>query len=162
MSTSADNYVNSKKDTMIYLANELKMKGVYVTLNNPSKHLMQSLKGADVDISRLRFIDCIGKTVGVCEEHEHCLHLESPKALTKLSFVLFHSLNGGGVDFLYFDSITTLLAYNNQLLAYEFLHNLISKLRDLDMHGVFVTVEDEKTNSMIPVLTQLCDGVIKM
>ena len=162
MCTTADNYVSSKRNALLYLTNELKMKGVYITLNKPSKHIMQSLKEADIEIERMRFIDCIGKTVGICEDHEHCLHLESPKALTKLSFVLFHSLNSGGVDFLYFDSITTLLAYNNSQMTYEFLHNLISKMRDLNIHGLLVAVEEEKTRNMIPILTQLCDGIIKM
>ena len=106
-----------------YFIRKLNKKGIYVTLNKPYNNLSESLKKRSIDSSSLYFIDGTSKTGSegkVTSGKENYTYINNPESLTELSLVITNMSNTGKYQFLFFDSITTLLVYNSATATEKF------------------------------------------
>ena len=153
-----------KDDAIIdYLTKKLNKKGIYVTLNKPYNDLSANLKSRNINTSRLYFIDGTsksnagGKTVA---DKEKCAYISSPESLTELSLIITNESNKGEFQFLFFDSITTLLLYNSVTATEKFMFYIIPKARNLGMEMILISINEENSNKLLPMLSQICDDCI--
>lgn len=135
----------------------LKMRGIYVTLNTSYPRIKENLEAQGIDTSELFFIDCISKLTGNASKTDSCVFVESPSSLTDMSIALTAATSSGKFDFLLIDSMNTLLLYNDIKTVEKFAHYMISKLRDLDMGGIILAVDDENSKKLLPIISQFCD-----
>lgn len=142
---------------------KLNKKGIYVTLNKPYYGISEDFKKRGIDPSGIWFIDGTSKTSEggkTAAGKGNCTHIRSPESLTELSLAITNASNTGKFHFLFFDSITTLLVYNNVATTEKFMHYIINKLRSLGMGLVLISLNDENSQKLLPVLSQFCDDCV--
>ncbi len=145
-----------------HLTVKMKLCGIYGTLNMPYSSLSTLLEKNDMDISKLFFIDCTGERITKNIKNGNCEYLKNPQSLTELSLMITELTNSGKFDFLFLDSISTLLIYNSLETTEKFAHYLINKIRILGLGGIIISLDDEKSNKIIPVISQFCDKCIRL
>ncbi len=144
-----------------HLVENLKYTGLYITLNTPCNTIMCQCEDLGLNPSKIHFIDGITRKSGIKETRaNNCSYIESPSALTELSIILTTATNSGKFDFLFLDSISTLLVYNDLELTERFVHHLVSKLRNLEMCGVLIAIDEEKSRKLADIVSQFCDKLI--
>jgi len=141
-----------------YFTQKQKVTGLYITLNKGYKTIIDTLKGQGVDTSRLYFIDGISQKEGN-ETKGNCTFIPSPEWLTDLSLAITTAINTGKFNFLFLDSLNTILAYNNPKKTEKFIHYIISNIRKKNVGGIIFSVEDVSTKKLIPFLSQFCDYI---
>ena len=142
---------------------EQKLRCIYVSLNKEYSALQKRLCGLGIDDSKIFFIDGISKTTGKTVKANNCTFLSGPQSLTELSLAITAAINTGKFDFLFFDSISTLLIYNNVKTTEKFSHYMTSKIRDNNLGSIFISLKkDKETEKLIPILSQFCDGCIEI
>lgn len=134
--------------------------GIYVVLQIPSKEIIKSLKNNGIDASCLFFIDCISNISGRTEQLENCVFTSGPSALTELSIAINDQLNTNRFKFFVFDSLTTLLIYNNKDTILRFMHFLTSKLRRYNLKIVIFSLNDEVSKEIIRKVCSMDDAII--
>ncbi|MBU0460862.1 MAG: hypothetical protein KJ771_08725, partial [Nanoarchaeota archaeon] len=92
----------------------------------------------------------------------NCIFLGRNKSLTALSMAMTQASKQKEMKFMFFDSVTTLLIYNKLDSAERFIHYFINKVRNLEILMIIMSVEEDKTKKILPLLTQFCDGLIKV
>jgi len=158
--SKTDNYSEHNVAATSVLMKKKDALGLYVTLNSPYKKVLEDLKKNKIETKKLYFIDGASKVSKKEKEADSCTYLESNSSLTNLSLVISASIKTGKFSFLFFDSISTLLVYNNFESTQRFLHYLINNIRNQDLTLVLRAVEEEKTNKLLPILSQFCDKCI--
>ncbi len=162
--------VNSKRynETNImlikYLTKEIKIPGVYVTLNKPFSTVKSSLEKAKVDTKLILFIDAITKTSGGdIDKTKECLFIGNPENLSDISLAMDQAVSSlpSKDKFLFFDSLTTLLLYNDAKTISRFIHFLSGKMRTWGIRGIIISLEEKANKELIDELTQFCDMRLK-
>ena len=162
--TSGD-YLEVGKSTVKFLLDERKMCGVYITFNKPFKTMTEELLKVNVDLSKLFFIDAITETAaGMHEKSDRCFFMSSPKNLTELAILLEQAVGRLPKEnrFIFMDSLSTMLIYNETDTVLRFIHALTGKMRLLNVTGVIVFLEKETDENIISQLGQFCDKVISL
>ncbi len=132
------------------------MSGIYVTLNVNCEKVVEQLKSENINIEKLSFIDGAEEKGA---KHE-CIMLENSGSLTELSLAITKLLNKGKSDFVFLDSINTLLVYNDMKTVEKFAHFLINKLRSFGVAGIIISVKEKEVNELLPTLHQFCDKCV--
>lgn len=165
MLVSAENYSKYTAELIKLLMNDLKMHGVYLTVNKPYRQVVDGLTKLGVNIDHIFFIDCITKVAGVNPtSSQQIIFAGSPGNLTSMgmainqaSMRLKKSTDRG---FLFFDSLSTLLLYNETKTVAKFAHFLVTRLRILELDGVVFAVEKDMDREVIRALAQFCDNMV--
>jgi len=164
--TDVKGYFKDSVNILKILINNLKLDGIYITINKPYQNLIESLNESKIDTKKLFFIDCITKTVGGKPEiTENCLFIASPQNLTELGVALtqaMEAMKGKPNKFLLLDSLSTLLVYNSAGTVAKFSHFLTTRIRLSKLKGVFIIVEKEMEEKLLLTLSEFCDKVIKL
>jgi len=159
--TKPESYHTVCQILLKHLVETLKYNGLYITLNTPCNTIASQCRDLGLNASKLHFVDGISKKGGIKEvKANNCSYIESPSALTELSITLTTATNTGKFDFLFLDSISTLLIYNDIELTERFIHHIVSKLRNLEMCGVLIAIDEEKSRKLVDIVSQFCDKLI--
>lgn len=162
--TSPVNYQRVVLELMCYITGEKATPGVYVAINKPFM-AMQKILEKEVDLNRLIFVDAITQTVSSrhAEKLEGCRYVASPENLTDLCEAVadaVHAISGRN-KFVFFDSLSTLLLYNDATTVARFAHFLTGKIRSWGAGGVLLSL-DGSSDALTMQLSQFCDAVIKI
>ena len=158
----SENFQSGNIMILNHLIVKMKLCGIYVTLNRPYPSISTFLEKDNIDVSKLFFVDCTGNNLAKNIKTDKCNFLNNSQSLTELSLTITKLINLGKFDFLFLDSISTLLVYNNLETTEKFMHYLINKLRVLNIGGVMISLNEDKSNKLIPVISQFCDKIIKI
>lgn len=133
------------------LTNKLKLRGIYITLNKPQPALLVDLKRRNIDLKKIYVIDCIsGKQK---KNTENCVFVKNPASLFELSHQLSEIKKTGKYQFVFIDSITTLLMHYPEQEVINFLRFHINKTtRHLNDYLIFSTRYHPKTNKLFNTL----------
>ena len=134
---------------------------VYVTLNKTASSLEDYLVKAGVKVDRVTIIDCISKTIQDIRDTERIIYLDSPRALSDLSFVLTGVLKSKKNIYLLFDSLTTLLVYSDKPVVARFLLNIVNRIRDTSCKAALFAVDVEEHKDFFKEVSIFVDQVIK-
>lgn len=157
-----DEQYNKVNDSLlIVLLKDQKLKCIYVSLNKEYKTLSKKIQSLGIQDSNIYFIEGVSKIIGKPVKANNCMFISSPTSLTELSLAITTTINTGKFDFLFFDSLSTLLVYNDQKTTEKFSHYIINKIRDNDLGSIIISLKnDEETKKLIPILSLFCDGCI--
>lgn len=134
----------------------------YVTLNRPYDSLIETLKSANVDTSKFFFVDGITKTAEAPPSIENCEFVSSPSALTELSLTTSDLLDSQKYDYIIFDSLSTLLVYESEIVVTKFIHFLMSKVRIVGCKAIFTCLKQDADSVLIKDLNMFADKIIEM
>lgn len=139
------------------------LKTVYVTVSKPYKTKRNILEDDGVDTGQIFFIDCITKlNADPPSRVENCVFL-NPQALTDISIALTQAVESLPDDegkLLIFDTLSTLMLYNDDEVVGKFAHSIASKIREWGVKSIMLTLEEETDEQVISQLSQFCDSTI--
>jgi KaiC/GvpD/RAD55 family RecA-like ATPase len=120
------------------IAKQLSGKKVcYITLSKTCESVRSVFKEKKVNSENFIIIDAISKTIRKMPDKEgNCRFTTSPAALTELSLVITDQLNSK-IDYLVFDSLTTLLVYQKADVATRFVSSIINKIKGNNTKAIF-------------------------
>ncbi len=135
---------------------------LYVSLNKLYDSLCRDFKKSNIDLNKFLFIDGISKSAGQArEDAENCLFVQSSGALTELSIVITKALKTGKFKGLIFDSLSTLLIYNQKDAVSKFVHSLVNKLKKQDMTVVFTALQGDTEKGLLKEIGLFVDSVVE-
>jgi len=139
---------------------------VVVTTNQPYAILRKNYEKDGIDLSKVGFIDAITRyAVGeVPVGAKGVRFTSSPSDLTQLGIAISDALKdmGGRKAAILIDSVSTMLIYLPSTSLSKFIHFVSSKLKILDMAGIFLAVEDGLDPTLLSQLTTFVDQVVNM
>ena len=160
-----NSYQRTTMEAIKYLSKEEGLPGVYVSVNKPYQSIKSSLLGEKIDIKTMIFIDAITSVSGGEQlKDEHCLYLAGPENLTDFSISITEAISALNFKnkFLFFDSLNTLLVYNDVDSVARFFHFLASRVRQWQVKGLFVALDKKTDKAIISQIAQFCDKVIDL
>jgi len=158
--TSKDRYNESLGNLQPELANSVNKAG-YVAVNKPFNSVMQDMKNKNIDTGKFFFIDAITATVQSPPAVDNCIFVTSPTALTDIGLAFSSSLSEHGCDLVFFDTISTLIVYQEIGSVIKFVHNLITKVRVLNKKLVLLALKEDSEN-LIKDLNMFVDKIIEI
>ena len=157
-----DDYHEVNLSAMKFFLNDKKMKGIYVSFNHGQEKLWRQFESDSIDVSKLYIEGAISNVPKYVRNTENFTYIGNPKMLTKLSIVISDKLNTGKYDFLYFDSISTMLIYNDIDMVGRFSHFVFNKLSSMGIKVVIISLDDEKSKKISPMISHFCDKCIRL
>jgi archaellum biogenesis ATPase FlaH len=137
-------------------------KVAYISLNKLINPLKRSLQEKGVDIQKLFFIDGITKTaIPVPPEDVNGIFLPAPNDLTKLSIALTKVMQSYDPDVILFDSLSTLLIYEDSSVITQFVYSIINKVHAYGIKVVFTCLDGEKERQLVNNMSLIVDKIIK-
>ncbi|MBI5064611.1 hypothetical protein HZA97_00100 [Candidatus Woesearchaeota archaeon] len=158
---NAEKYKITKNTLITMLVEYFKLRGIYVSLNEPCTLLYSDLGEKVMGSKNILIIDSVCKKLGI-KNAKNCVQLTKPGDLTELSLVINDALNTNLFDFLFFDQITILLLTNSLKTTEEFSNFLINKIKLNNVRGVLMCIEEEHSKKILPFLSSLCHKTIKI
>ena len=156
----AKNYQKTNLEIIRYLIEDKNVPGVYVTLNKPFETMIGVFKKEKIDPRMVIFIDAVTKTSGgKIEKTEKCLFIGAPDNLSDISIAMDQAVRALPSEerFVFFDSLSTLLMYNNIVTVARFIHFLAGKMRVWKVKGIIVSLRKKQDQELIDELMQFCD-----
>jgi hypothetical protein len=133
----------------------------YVTINKPYQSILKDFESRNVSKSKLFFVDAITATVQAPPIVNDCLFVASPNALTDLGLAFSSLLNEKNRDLIFFDTISTLIIYQEIGSVIKFAHNLVTKARVSGKKVIFVSLKED-SETLIKDLNMFVDAVIEI
>ncbi len=159
-------YLETNLKILNTLTNKLDEKGIYVTVNRPFDSLNKLLEKNKIKTKNIFFIDAITLTVvGEAKEVPNCLFINSPNSLTELGIALgeaFSAMKKKEDRFIFFDSLSTLLIYNQSKSVAKFAHFLTGRMRQWKIKGVLISLQKHVDARLIAQVSQFCDRIIEV
>ena len=136
-----------------------------ITTNNPYSILKKDYEKQGIDISKLHFIDAITKyaigkeTAGA----SNCTFVNNPSNLTEMGIAVTETLKKIDENkvCVLLDSVNSMLIYISSAQLIKFIHFIVSKLRILEISGVFLAVEKGLDPSTLIQLESFVDEIIE-
>lgn len=147
----------------LQVARELSGKNVcYVTLNKTHQALRENFTKEKVDTAGFVFVDAISKTIHkVPDQTDGCYFASSPSALTEISILVSKCLRHG-FKYLVFDSLTSLMIYQDRAPVARFISNIANQVRASESDALFYTLDIESQSSLIKECSMMVDAVVKV
>lgn len=137
-------------------------RGIYVSLNKPFPVLSKTFDKAGLPTNSLFFVDAI-TNVPSLEEGPLATCLGSGVGLSNLCIGISKAVSRFSEDkFLFLDSLSTLLIYNDSKAVAKFAHLLTEKMRRWGISGSLLTVEMNAERDVVSQLAPFCDRVVKI
>ncbi|MDK2974148.1 MAG: hypothetical protein PWP08_519 [Methanofollis sp.] len=157
------------KENNMAVIKEITEKGyqaIVVTINQPAHYLREYYGKNGIDLSRVSFIDTITKYAGgrIPEDMPASVFLSNPGDLTGLSIAVTESLKNRNdlPACILIDSINAMLIYLPSGDLSRFIHFVSSKLKILDLSGIFLAVESGLDPILLAQLTSFSDDIIDL
>ncbi|ODS34876.1 hypothetical protein BEH94_10025 [Candidatus Altiarchaeales archaeon WOR_SM1_SCG] len=152
-------------EALDFMINEKGAGITYITASRPYNYLASILENKKIDKENLFFIDCITHMANIMpEKNEKCVFIENPASLEEMGMHTERLLGQLKTEnkFLFIDSLSTLLMYNNTNSLKEFSHFLTTRLRINGIGGIFVAIKGLSDEDVIETIAMMCDKVIEI
>lgn len=129
---------------------------VYLTMNKPATSLADLFREMGGQ-NRLLFVDAISVHTGEKKEMENAFFVSFPGDLTGMMMVLSRTLKMHDFKFIFFDSIPSLLVYNDERTATRFLHAVSAMCKQHSVQLVLLSGDDlpeSFTNAISAIVPQ--------
>jgi len=161
---SAKKYLEVSLDVLKHYCNAQKSSCVYVSVNKTYSNLMNLIKKKSINSDKLFVIDAITPHSAEPKDAENAIFIGNPRALTDISISATSAINNlpKGERVLFFDSLSTLLVYNDAGTVTKFSHFLINKMKEWKISGVIISLEKETDAKLSSQLSQFVDRVVEI
>ena len=134
--------------------------GLYITLNKPYVVLQGTFEKGGLAPGNLVYLDSITNTPE--RRTESCHYLGRMRELTDLCIALVKMMSEEKeIKFVFVDSVSTLLIYNDSKSVARFCHSVTEKLRSMSLPAALVFVEMEEGKDVVAQMAQFCDAYVK-
>lgn len=156
------NYESVVTAFMSILIDDLRLFGTYITTNKPFRKILEKFLNKGIKADNLFFIDCVTKHTE--EENTNGIKVFSSENVNEINVVLDKAIKNRkqGGEFIFLDSISTLLIYNEEKIVEKFVHALLERIYRWKTKGILITVETESNKQTIENLSLLFDRTIRI
>ncbi|MEM3373980.1 MAG: hypothetical protein QXE31_02045 [Candidatus Woesearchaeota archaeon] len=133
----------------------------YITLNKPYTKILSDIQKLNLDKNKFFFVDAITATVSSPPIVDNCVFVSSPSALTEISVSFSTLVQEKNADLIFFDTISTLIIYQDIGQVIKFAHNIITKARVLGKKAIFLTLKED-SETLIKDLNMFVDKIIEL
>jgi hypothetical protein len=152
-------YVHISNEIPVELVKEWGMEGIIVSANKPYLIARETFQRNGI-MDSLTYLDCASRFAGVNPQGENLILLENPANLTELDIALTKCIRHfSKIDFLLFDSLTTMLIYNRTEHLIRFAHKLAIMLKSSKITTFFLMVEQKSTKEVLSFLSTIADKI---
>jgi len=137
-------------------------KVCYISLNKPFETLFSSFRSNNIDAGKMIFIDCVTTGGRSPANGPKVFFVSSPNALTDLSISINKVIDEEKIDAIIFDSLSTLLVYQQPSMVIKFSHSIISKLRAAKVKGVFTCLKEDIRGELVKDLSMFVDKIVEV
>ena len=157
-----NNYEKVVLGFMDILLNEKKLFGTYITTNKPFRKILENFLKNGIKAENLFFVDCVTKEREPAGERG--IKVFSSQNVTEITVLLDKAIKSKqhGGEFIFLDSVSTLLVYNDEKTVEKFVHALLERIYHWKTKGIFVTVETRGNEITIENLALFFDKTIRM
>lgn len=135
---------------------------MYISLNKLITPLKRQLQEQGIAMEKFSFVDGITKTaIPNPPDTPDVVFVPSPDDLTKLSIAVTKVLQNFDPDVLFFESLSTLLIYEDANVVNQFVHSLVNKVNAYGIRAVFTCLDGEKEQELIGALSLTLDRVVR-
>lgn len=137
---------------------------VIIAVNQPAPILDTLYERHGLDTSRISYVDTITKySLGTAPEMPRTRFVTQPGDLTAIGIALTEMLKDKVPEktVVFFDSVNAMLIHISSGNISKFLHFISSKLRLMNLGGVFLVVEKGLDPVLMSLLITFADGVIE-
>lgn len=161
--TDSERYQETNLEILRYMTSDPR-NCIYVTMNKPYERLVHDLSVAGIDTNQMAFIDAVTLEVGGSPKEEaNCIYLDTFANLTYLSIAINRLVSQlPGDDFLFLDSLSTLLLYNKMGDVARFFHFMSGRMRMWKTKGIFISIKKEEDELLFKQIAPFCDKVIDL
>jgi len=135
---------------------------LYVSINRPYNSLLTLFSQHKIKTDKFFFVDAVTKTAKPSKDLKNVKFISGPGALTELSLSIFASVESHDFYSMLFDSLSTLLIYENSLMITKFVHNLTSRFRTLKTKAILVIVKEGIGSELVKDLSMFVDKIIRL
>ena len=132
----------------------------FVSLSRTYDMVQSNLKNLGVDSKNLFVIDAVTATFSRSKPPPNTLFVPSPDALTDLNIAIIETIKDHKCDYMIFDSLSTLLTYQEDHLVARFTDYVISKVKDLKARAIFTCLEADSEKQAIKEISLHTDKVL--
>ncbi|PKK81804.1 MAG: hypothetical protein CVT47_00510 [Thermoplasmata archaeon HGW-Thermoplasmata-2] len=149
-----EKYVDTVFSVMEGLKDE---KGVYINASRPYEVFSPLLEKKGINTENIFFIDCISNIVGIPAQAKNVRYIPTPTMLELITIYLENALKENP-GFVILDSISALTIYNSERAMLEFLHFIVSRMRQKNVKTILLDTDSHIPQSMC----MLCDEVVRL
>lgn len=133
-----------------------------VSLNKTYESIIELCKKHKIPTKNCFFIDCISKTIKEVGDHRHVVFCTAPSALTEISLVLTEVIDSGEIDYIVFDSLSTLNVYADEVgeAGFRFAAHIMNKVRDSKTKLIWVCVDSDLKKGLVKEVSLHVDQVV--
>jgi hypothetical protein len=165
ISSKSENHTPVVSGMLDFLIRQREMGGVYLSVTRPYEYIITTMNSANIPSDNIFFIDCISMMAGKSthEKRENVVFVENPSSLEEVSMYLDKMLAKvtRPRKFLFLDSLSSLLIYNNDKSVKEFTHFIINKIRLENIAGIILSIEKKEAEDLVKTLTPMCDAELR-
>ena len=138
-------------------------KGIIVSAYWSADRLLNLYEEMDVNTDNIYIIDCVPHPIDM-SQNNNIIHIAARSALGDIKDAVNEAMkNLDGNKFVFIDSITTMIIYNNPEDFERFIHDTLTSIRlSSDTGGILFAIEKEVRDDIRSEIVQLCDKVIKI
>lgn len=134
-------------------------KNMYVALNETIEEMENRFYEEKIEKKKFVIIDTLtlgSKNVNQ-KKYENCIFVASPNALIELSLAIMQGINNWKAKAILFDSISTLLIYENEKTVSRFVRSIIGKIRASGIDAYFTVLAGDSKKDVIKELRPFFD-----
>ncbi|HIH16292.1 MAG TPA: hypothetical protein HA252_02720 [Candidatus Diapherotrites archaeon] len=145
----------------------------YATIGRSARVLFDQFQRESLAATNLYFVDCITKSMSIRpistekkmpprSQEIKVQFVSNPGALTELELTLSKAIDVEGIQLVFFDSLSTLLLYNEEADSAKFVRHLMNKVRESNARGVFLALVEDRDSALLQDLALFADAVIDL
>jgi hypothetical protein len=150
---------SKRLESITRAAIDIKKELCYISLNKPYQVLEANLKNAGVPTENIYFVDAVSSKVGSAKAVEGVIFVSSPQALTELSIAINKCLGFQETGAALFDSLSTLLVYEEVSSVVKFVHSVISTLRVKGKSCIFTMLKEDLKEELVKDMGMFADKI---
>jgi len=148
-----DQYEN-KLTQVVKDVSKIHKKICYACLSKPYKDVIENLKNMDLDLAKFFFIDVYSSHYEKQGAVDNCIFLKEPGNLVAIEVAIDKAITQKNCSAVIFDTISSLLMYEQTHDIIRFTHNLTIEERHKDLNKVFIILKGD------PIVTKYNDSLI--
>ncbi len=137
-------------------------KILYISLNKPAEKVIETFGENNIDTKKFLFVDAITKGVKPNVSDHGITYINSPKNYEQFNIELNQILEKEKFECLIFDSLSTMLTYQDEKIIIRFAHDLLTRLIVAHASGEVICLLKDINTALVKNISMFADGVVDM
>lgn len=161
-----DEYVDKLKE-IINVAGKKDTKICYICMSRPYKDVIEDLEKRGFDTKKFFFIDVLSSHYGKPTPKKNCIFIDEPSDLGSIREAIKKTMNIEKFSAIIFDTISTLLVYQETSSIVKFAHEILSDEKQENVKKLFIVLKGgsvplEENERLLKDLKMFADKTINI